>query len=279
MKSKLENLLNQRIVSMYSVGGGCIADSKVVLTEGGEKYFVKQYEDPRVNKSEANGLIEIAKSNSIRVPKVIHVDDEYLVLEFVTSNSQVKGFGEVFGQQFASMHKTISEQFGFYEDNFIGSTHQKNIPQKENWIDFYYENRLLYQFNLAEKNGYLDSTLKNGIDFIEKILPNILTDSDEPPTLLHGDLWSGNYISDERGMPCLIDPAVYYGHREADLAMTKLFGGFSTEFYSSYNEAYPIKEGWEYRENIYKLYHVLNHLNLFGSGYYSQAVLLINSYK
>jgi len=102
--------------------------------------------------------------------------------------------------------------------------------------------------------------------------------SEESPTLLHGDLWGGNYIIDNRGNPCLIDPAAYFGHREADLAMTKLFGGFNTTFYNSYNEEYPLKEGWENRENLYKLYHILNHLNLFGSSYYNQVISLIDSY-
>jgi fructosamine-3-kinase len=118
----------------------------------------------------------------------------------------------------------------------------------------------------------------NVIFQLEKKIEGIIGDSVESPSLLHGDLWGGNYIIDENGLACLIDPAVYYGHREADLAMTKLFGGFSNEFYNSYNECLPLIEGYEYRENIYKLYHVLNHLNLFGNSYYSQAISLIKYY-
>jgi len=113
---------------------------------------------------------------------------------------------------------------------------------------------------------------------LEKIISSVLEDCKSEPSLLHGDLWSGNFIIDETGNACLIDPAVYYGHREADLAMTKLFGGFDEKFYSAYNEEYPLDDGYEYREDIYKLYHVLNHLNLFGSGHYMQAVNLIKSY-
>ena len=120
--------------------------------------------------------------------------------------------------------------------------------------------------------------MKEGINELGNKIEEILSGSEEKPALLHGDLWSGNYMPDENGNACLIDPAVYYGHREADLAMTKLFGGFDSNFYSAYNEAYPLKDGWRYRENIYKLYHVLNHLNLFGWGYYSQAISLIKSY-
>ncbi len=132
---------------------------------------------------------------------------------------------------------------------------------------------------MAEKNGHATNELKSGMKFLESKLEKILEGSKEQPTLLHGDLWGGNYISDQRGNPCLVDPAVYYGHREADLAMTKLFGGFDVKFYSAYQEAFPLKEGWEYRENIYKLYHILNHLNLFGTSYLGQAISLINTYR
>ena len=137
----------------------------------------------------------------------------------------------------------------------------------------------MFQFRLAENNGYSTTQLKEGMKNIEKKIDDIIGVNVEVPSLLHGDLWGGNYITDQKGNPCLIDPAVYYGHREADLAMTKLFGGFDTSFYSAYNEEYPLMEGWEYRENIYKLYHVLNHLNLFGTSYLNQAISLIFSYK
>ena len=131
---------------------------------------------------------------------------------------------------------------------------------------------------IYEKNGLADEDLRKSFSRLESKISDILKDSQEQPSLLHGDLWSGNYMVDEHGNACIIDPAVYYGHREADLAMTRLFGGYSEDFYKSYNESFPLKDGWEYRENIYKLYHVLNHLNLFGKGYYSQALSLIRSY-
>ncbi|MDZ7626517.1 MAG: fructosamine kinase family protein [Ignavibacteriaceae bacterium] len=120
--------------------------------------------------------------------------------------------------------------------------------------------------------------LRKGISKLENKIQEIIGDTQEKPSLLHGDLWGGNYMVDENGNAVLIDPAVYYGHREADLGMTKLFGGFSSEFYRAYNETFPLEDGYEYRENIYKLYHVLNHLNLFGGGYYSQALSLIKYY-
>ncbi len=178
------------------------------------------------------------------------------------------------------MHRTTSSNFGFYEDNYIGSNIQKNINNdNSNWIDFYFNNRILFQYKLAEKNGYATEEFKSNIKKIESSISKILGGSEEHPSLLHGDLWSGNFMVDENGDACLIDPAVYYGHREADLAMTKLFGGFNSEFYISYNDEWKLKEGYQYRENIYKLYHVLNHLNLFGMGYYSQAINLMKSYS
>ncbi|MEE9431951.1 MAG: fructosamine kinase family protein [Melioribacteraceae bacterium] len=279
MKSKLENILKEKIISSNSIGGGCIADTQKITTESGKIYFIKQYTLSTIHRTEANGLRELTKANAIRIPKVIHQDDSFLILEFIESNKQIKNFSEIFGRQFAELHKYSSDKFGFYEDNFCGSTSQKNIPQKNNWTEFYFENRLLFQYKLAEQNGYVSTEMKNVFIYLEKGIHNIIGGSEEDPSLLHGDLWSGNYMTDEKGMPCLIDPAVYYGHREADLAMTKLFGNFGSDFYSAYQEAYLLAEGWEYRENIYKLYHIINHLNLFGMGYYRQVIELMKFYE
>jgi fructosamine-3-kinase len=230
---------------------------------------------------EANGLRELAKARAIRVPEVILAEKPFILLEYIESNRPTKNFFEEFGRKFAGIHQYCSNSFGFFEDNYIGSTDQKNIAsgiEKTNWAEFYWDKRIIFQYRLAERNGYAESELKQGIKALGAKISEILSGSEEPPSLLHGDLWGGNYMSDENGNACLIDPAVYYGHREADLAMTKLFGGFDSKFYSSYNEAFPLKDGWQYRENIYKLYHVLNHLNLFGRGYFSQAISLIRTY-
>ncbi|MCP5062707.1 MAG: fructosamine kinase family protein [Ignavibacteriae bacterium] len=278
MKSKLENILKEKIISANSIGGGCIANAQKITTESGNLYFVKQYSKSEIHRTEANGLKELAKANAIRIPQVIHHDDSILVLEYIQSANQVKNFSVIFGRQFAELHKYTSDKFGFYEDNFCGSTTQKNLPQKSNWAEFYLENRLLFQYKLAEQNGYVSPEMQHTFHHLEKEIHNIIGGSEEEPSLLHGDLWSGNYMTDEKGMPCLIDPAVYYGHREADLAMTKLFGNFGSTFYSSYQETFPLHEGWEFRENIYKLYHIFNHLNIFGEGYYSQVIDLMESY-
>ena len=278
INEKLEKELFQKINSITPLGGGCIGNAMKVETENGTNYFIKQYENGKMHEAEANGLNELKTANSIRIPRVLKFNDEFLILEFIDSAKPVDNFMQKFGQQLAQLHKNTSTKYGYFEDNFIGSTDQINVPQNDNWSEFYLENRIMYQFRLAEKNGYSTEELKSGIKLIEKRIDKILDGSNEDPTLIHGDLWGGNYISDQRGNPCLIDPAVYYGHREAELAMTKLFGGFDANFFAAYNKEYPLKEGWEYRENIYKLYHILNHLNLFGSSYYSQTVSLINSY-
>ncbi|MDX1700955.1 MAG: fructosamine kinase family protein [Melioribacteraceae bacterium] len=276
---KLEEELHQKVTSYTSLGGGCIGNALKVITENGNKYFVKSYENSKMHKAEANGLNELKTANAIRIPRVLKFNDDFLFLEFIESAPPVNDFSQKFGRQFAQLHKTVGRSYGYFEDNYIGSTEQINLPQNDNWAEFFFENRLMFQFRLAEKNGYSDAKLHEGIKNIEKNINKILEGSEEKPTLLHGDLWGGNYIPDQRGNPCLIDPAVYFGHREADLAMTKLFGGFDREFYRSYQEEYPLKEGWEYRQNLYKLYHVLNHLNLFGTTYLSQAIYIVNNYK
>lgn len=271
------------ITGSKNLSGGCISDAYMLTTIEGKNLFLK-FNDNMPDDffvKEANGLLELSKPGSIIIPQVIMSERNFIVTGFIKQGNPHKNFFREFGFQFAELHKTTSDSFGFYEDNFIGSTVQLNIPdenQKKDWINFYFDKRLLFQLRLAEKNGYADSELRSSFIQLEKRMNSILGGADEKPSLLHGDLWSGNFMTNEEGKACLIDPAVYYGNREADLAMTKLFGGFTTDFYSSYNETYPLTEDYHYRENIYKLYHVLNHLNLFGGSYYYQAVNLIRGY-
>ena len=250
--------------------------------ESGNQYFLKTgSRNKKMFPCEANSLKELSGANSIRVPKVILSDSDFLLIEYIQTGRSSSNFFEKFGRQFAEMHRHASDSFGFFEDNFIGHTIQENIAsgdQSINWTAFYFEKRLIYQFRLAEKQGLSSPALKNSFSKLENLIDSVIPQSTEKPSLLHGDLWSGNYLADKQGDPVIIDPAVYYGHREADLAMTKLFGGFSSDFYNAYDEAYPLEDGYMYRENIYKLYHVLNHLNLFGMSYHAQAVSLIQSY-
>ncbi len=272
--NKIEAILNDKIVTSYSIGGGCIADSRLLKTASGKNYFLKSGCTDGLLLKEANGLHELAKTQAIRVPNVIAVETDFLLLEYIESGLKKCDFFEDFGRKFAQLHRYRADTFGFYEDNFIGATPQPNIPSKNeaiNWTTFYFNKRLLFQYKLAEKNGYASPKLHKGFQLLENKIEQILAGSEEPPSLLHGDLWGGNYICDENGEAVLIDPAVYYGHREADLAMTKLFGGFTTEFYNAYNNAFLLPDGYGYRENIYLLYHVMNHLNFFGTGYLRQA--------
>lgn len=283
IKSKIEKELNCRIISSKSIGGGCINDAETIYTSDNRSYFLKKnFSTPEdMFFKEANALRELKKANAIRIPEVIIVDKNFILLEHINSGRKSKSFDEDFGRAFAKLHHYTAECFGFYEDNYIGSTQQKNIPseeEKSNWIKFYINKRILFQYKLLESKGYANSALKKRVALIENKIEEILDGSENVPSLLHGDLWAGNYMIDENGNACLIDPAVYYGNREADLAMTKLFGRFSQTFYKSYNEAFALPDGYEYRENIYKLYHIMNHLNLFGGGYYHQTISLMDYY-
>jgi len=283
IKKKVEDFLKSRIIDFQPVGGGCISNALKIKSQNGEFYFLKTNSSAKNDMfiKEAHGILELQKANAIKVPSVLLFDNEFLLIDYISSGKKHKDFSENFGRKFALLHKFNSETYGFYEDNYIGSNPQPNIASEEennNWTKFYFNKRILYQLQLAEEFGNSTNELRNGISALENKIEEIVTDSGEKPSILHGDLWSGNYMVNEDGYACIIDPAVYYGNREADLAMTKLFGGFDSRFYSSYNEAYPLAKGYEYRENIYKLYHVLNHLNLFGGGYYSQAMNMIKYY-
>ena len=283
IEQKIIQHTGSEIIIIKPVAGGCISDAFKLEMKSGESYFLKLnyiVADDMFIK-EAHGLNELRKPAVIRIPTVILFENSFILMEYIETGAKTKNFFKDFGRKFAELHKFKGRSFGFYEDNFIGSNTQRNIPgndEKDDWINFFYTKRLLAQYTLAEKNDYATPELTDGILALEKIIYKILAGNEEHPSLLHGDLWSGNYMADEKGAPVLIDPAVYYGHREADLAMTKLFGGFKPEFYSAYNECYPLSEGYEYREDIYKLYHVLNHFNLFGKGYYNQAMSIIKSY-
>ncbi|MDR2231906.1 MAG: fructosamine kinase family protein [Tannerella sp.] len=272
LKNRIETALQEELVSV---------GSQLVRTASGKEYFLKSGRESDIYRCEANGLTELALAKSIRVAKVAAVGDDFIVTEYIRRGAASDDFFVRFGHELARMHRFQSETFGFYENNYIGDNEQINIPagkESNDWTDFYFNKRLMFQYRLAERNGYATHSLQNGMKRLETSISSILGDSLEPPCLLHGDLWAGNFVCDENGRAVLIDPAVYYGHREADLAMTKLFGGFSPAFYDGYQQEYPLKPGWEYREGLYKLYHVLNHLNLFGRSYLHEAESLLRKY-
>lgn len=265
--------IGENIISKRSSG--------VVESKSGRKIFIKSGASSTTYRCEANGLKELTKSREVNTANVLSVGNNYIATEYIKLSNPHNGFFEKFGRQLAKMHRTTARSFGFYEDNFIGDNPQKNLPtEKEalSWSEFYYNKRLLYQYRLAENNGYIDKLTAINFAKLEQQIAELFKGTEESPTLLHGDLWRGNFICNEKGEAILIDPAVYYGHREADLAMTIMFGGFSSEFYNSYNLEYPLAEGWNKRINIYKLYHVMNHLNLFGRGYLNETEAIIAQY-
>lgn len=280
IKERLESFRKKSIMDTRSLSGGCINNAMRVIYMDGSADMLKvnEHTPPDMFMKEAHGLVELKKAKAIRVPEVLLFGDDFILLEFISEASKKNDFYADFGRSFARLHKYSSDKPGFYEDNYIGSSIQPN-RYKNSWKDFFIENRLLFQHKLLEKNGYASAELKSGMNKLVDKAALILDEVKESPSLLHGDLWSGNYMTDENGSACLIDPAVYYGHREADLAMTKVFDTFDSRFYAAYSEEFPLDEGAAYRENLYKLYHILNHLNLFGSSYYPSAVSLINFYQ
>ncbi len=268
------------IVSTTPVSGGCINDACEAKLSDGRSYFVKTNAAAPVHffECEAGGLRALAKAGAIRVPEVLAYDEGFIVLERIGTGPSGAGFHEDFGRRFADLHRrATAERFGFERDNYIGSTLQLN-RWTEDWCELWRRHRLGYQFDLARRQGVSEPVLDRlGDRFLDR-LDEWIAEPAEGPCLLHGDLWSGNYMADERGEPVLIDPAAYYGRREADLAMTRLFGGFDRRFYDAYEEAWPLAPGSGERIEIYKLYHLLNHLNLFGGGYHAGCVNILRRF-
>lgn len=253
----------------------------ILIMRSGAMYHIKYGRSSRSYKCEFNGLKELRKNTGIEIVKPILFGEEFIMTELIQSKKQTLNFFDKLGIGIARLHKIKGQYFGFYEDNFIGSTPQINCCtqlEANDWSSFYYNKRLMFQYKLALKQGAKSKRLKDGFLKLENSIGDIFQNSIEPPTLLHGDLWAGNFLCNESGDPILIDPAVYYGHREADIAMTLLFGGFPEQFYKSYNQVYPLQEGWKARIAIYQLYHVLNHFNMFGGGYLNEAEQLISHY-
>lgn len=278
IRDELERWRGEPLARVSAVGGGCIAETARVTFASGNVFFLKFGAfDPTLFRKEANGLNALRTAGALRVPQVFLATERLLLLEWIPPGRKPPDFFERFGRALAGLHRVRGASFGFFEDNFIGATPQPN-PPTATWSEFYVTHRLHFQFRLAERKGYVTPSFARNYARLEARVPEILSGSEEPPTLLHGDLWSGNYLVDEAGAPCLIDPAVYYGHREAELAMTKLFGGFPPVFHHAYAQAFPLPPGHAYRENLYKLYHVMNHLNLFGRGYLPQALSLVEGY-
>ena len=262
-----------------SVGGGCI-NQAWHIQGAAQDYFVKlnRAEQLAMFEAEAEGLRAMAEADAVRVPQAIctgTVDGQaFIVQEYLPMGGGGKGVMEQFGRELADMHRYTRNSFGWHRDNTIGSTPQPN-DENPDWIDFWRERRLGFQLQLAARKGAGRGLLNKG----ERLMSDLdaFFDGYQPEaSLLHGDLWSGNYGVTREGEPVIFDPAVYFGDREADLAMTELFGSFGDAFYAAYNEAWPLDAGYRVRKTFYNLYHILNHFNMFGGGYAGQAESMID---
>ena len=260
------------------VGGGDISAAWRIRIDAGSVFLKTggpDYED--MFAAEADGLAEIAASQTLRVPQVLGTGcasaSAWLALEWLELGRGSADTERRLGEGLAAMHRVVRDMHGWTRDNTIGATPQSNT-QCVSWCEFYRDQRLRPQLSLAAARGYGGRLQGAGAQLLER-LDEILGDHTPAPSLLHGDLWGGNHAVCA-GEPVLFDPAVYFGDRETDLAMTRLFGGFSGAFYAAYEEAWPLPPGHETRLGLYQLYHVLNHLNLFGSSYLGSAERLIN---
>ena len=278
-----------RLVQTARISGGDINDAFRLQLNDGTVLFMKANKKENVSffTAEAAGLAAIAQTGSIRTPRILGIGTDegrggfsFLLLEYIGSRCRAEGYWEHFGQQLADLHRADTSAFapggiyGFCSDNYIGSGSQVNRVH-HSWIRFFSDCRLEPQFRRAE--GYLGSSgIKKALHLLDH-LDRILTEP-EYPSLLHGDLWSGNVLTGSDGRAWLIDPAVYVGHAEADLAMTELFGGFRQEFYDAYQKAAPLQPGYSRRRDLYNLYHMLNHLNLFGRTYLGTVERMMAQY-
>ena len=268
-------------VDAMPLSGGCINQAWRINGCSDAHYFVKLNDAAKLPipstwlrtgfAAESAGLMAIAATHTVRVPQpIVHgTADQYvfLVLEYLDLTGS--GNARLLGQQLAALHRTQAKEFGWAQDNTLGETPQHNAWSAD-WMTFWREQRLGFQLELAANNGHGGELQKLGQQLMQK-LPEFFVGYHPVPSLLHGDLWGGNHSYKADGTPVLFDPAPYYGDREADLAMTELFGGFDQAFYAAYRAAWPLDAGYATRKVLYNLYHILNHANLFGGGYARQA--------
>ncbi len=283
-KTAVEQILSENfnkpveILNTNSVSGGSINDAYKVGTNAG-LFFVKQNSAslyPGMFEKEALGLKILASTGAIDVPEVMATgktnNTAFLILGFIKSAPKQPDFWELFAEGLATLHRNTATYFGLDHDNYIGFLPQLN-KKHDNWEDFFREERLEKQVKMARDNGRIGTDLARAFIRFYLKLPELFPR--EPPALLHGDLWSGNYMVNEQGKPVIIDPAVYYGHREMELGMSQLFGGFNSRFYEAYHRYYPLEKGWQQRLDYCNLYPLMVHVNLFGGGYAAsvQAIL------
>jgi protein-ribulosamine 3-kinase len=276
----LGDALGSPVVRSNGLSGGDINQAAQIALRDGRELFVKSNAGapPGIFAAEARGLAWLAEARALRVPEVVAVsapdaDVQFLVLELIRPAARAGGAGASFeqtlGQGLAALHRFGAPGFGLDHDNFIGRLAQDNRPLAAgaaNWADFYRARRLEPQLRMAADHGLASAAMRSGFQRLFNSLAS-LVGSAEPPSRLHGDLWGGNLMADEQGQPCLIDPAVYGGSREIDLAMMRLFGGFGTQVFAAYRQAWPLGPGGAERVDLYQLYPLMVHVNLFGGGY------------
>jgi protein-ribulosamine 3-kinase len=271
-----------QLINFEFLAGGCINKGGRLQTNFGD-FFIKWNDGrkfPEMFEVEAKGLTLLAETKTIRIPKVIaqanEADHQFLVLEFIAGYKRNKNYWQILGVQLAQMHRNSSTYFGLDHDNYIGSLPQRNKTHTR-WADFFINERLNPLLIKSVDEQILTIKQVNDFELLYKKLPSLIPE--EAPALLHGDLWSGNVMTDKSGMPVLIDPAVYYGHREMDLAFTTLFGGFDPMFYKGYDAEFPLIPGFDQRMDIYNLYPLLVHALLFGGGYLAQALAIVKRFS
>ena len=270
-------------LQFHSVGGGSINNTYQVKVDDHVKFFLKinsATKYPRLFQKEKNGIEFLRRQGIIQVPRVIicdEIDDhQVLLLEWIEGGIRSEKFWKTFGEQLAALHHVTNSHFGFEEDNYTGALPQIN-REETNWVDFFIHCRLQPQINLAKQKHLLQAKHLDAFEILHQHLPMIF--DNESPSLLHGDLWNGNYMCNEDSKPVLIDPAIYFGHRSIDLGMTTLFGGFDKVFYESYNYHFPFPKNYREQWEVCNLYPLLIHLNLFGAGYLSQMESILKRFR
>jgi fructosamine-3-kinase len=278
LDAELCRLLGEPPRRLAAVAGGDINQAYAAELGDGRRVFVKTHAAPPATmyEREAEGLGWLAQADALRVPRVLAVSPQALVLEWIEARGRRPDFDERFGRGLGQLHRVGAEGFGFASDNFVGCLPQDNRPAAS-WSEFYAERRLLPLGRRALRHRLLEGALFARLEQLCAHLPELCGDA-EPPARLHGDLWSGNVMSDRDGAPVLIDPAVYGGDREIDLAMLSLFGSPSPRFFAAYDEIYPRRAGTAQRNALYQLYPLLVHVNLFGLGYVPQLASALERY-
>lgn len=275
---KIKKHFNTDISQVKVVRGGDINQGGQLVLENGEIFFIKWNlnSDASMFEKEAKGLKILSEADSeIVIPKVHLYGNTFLIMEWIEKRTENSGASFNFGRQLARLHKNSSDHFGLDHDNFIGKLHQSN-HKHSTWADFFAIERLEPQIQQAIESGKIERSLFKTVQKVYSKLGRIFPQ--EEPALLHGDLWSGNYMHVRASKTAIFDPAVYYGHREMDIGMTRLFGGFSEEFYKGYEDEYPLGQGFEERVKLCNLYPILVHANLFGGSYSRQAEQIIQHY-